>query len=320
VFCLTAAAFVLVRVWRERNRRGWFRRWRERWQDSTHGTASWRRRLAAEWLEANPFAWLAARDRRPATLAWLLVGFLTLLWFAGWALWPAKWPSVANFFITATVMNLALRWMIHYTAAAGLTQPRRDGSYEWLLTTPLPTADIVRGQLDALRCHFRVPCLAVLGLEIVMMLAGLGLRQWTANSLLVYFILWAGLLSWEWNQSWNPRGAIQSMWAGLNSGQPLKAVWSVMGFNFWVWILLLFNLRQGISGLRNFPAGSLDERLWIFAGGLIFIAVVLRSRSNSRLLERRLAAEFREIESEPLPDLQDPRFQHWNVRERFPQA
>src|SRR5439155_8696917 len=101
---------------------------------------------------------LAARDRRPARLAWLAVGALTLLWLVGYVLWPAKWPSVPNFFITATVLNLSLRWMIHYTAAAGLTLARRDGSYEWLLTTPLPTRDIVRGQLEALRCHFRGLC------------------------------------------------------------------------------------------------------------------------------------------------------------------
>src|SRR5437867_12113340 len=149
---------------------------------------SGRRRLAIEWFESNPFTWLAARDRRPTRLAWLAVGALTLLWLVGYVLWPAKWPSVPNFLITATVLNLSLRWMTHYTAAAGLTQPRRNGGYELLLTTPLPPSDIVRGQLEALRCHFRGPCLAVVALEIVMMLAGLGLRPWDASSLLVYFI------------------------------------------------------------------------------------------------------------------------------------
>jgi hypothetical protein len=110
------------------------------------------------------------------------------------------------------------------------------------------------------------------------------------------------------------------MWAGLNSGQPLKAVWSVMGFNFWVWVFLLFNLRQGITGLSRFPSGSSAEILLVFSGGLIFVTVFWRSHSNSILLQRRLANEFREIVREPLPDPQDPRFWHWNVRERFPQA
>src|SRR6185436_10813579 len=170
VLCLAAAAFVLARIWRERNKRGLFRPWRRRWQKLAFSTEAWRRRLAADCLDTNPFAWLAARDRRPAALAWLAVCALTLLWLIGWSLWPGKWPSVPNFFITATVMNLALRWLIHYTAAAGLTLPRRNGSYEWLLTTPLPPGDILRGQLEALRCHFRGPCLAVLGIEIAMML------------------------------------------------------------------------------------------------------------------------------------------------------
>ena len=151
-----------------------------------------------------------------------------------------------------------------------------------------------------------------------MMLAGLGLRPWNASSLFVYFIFWAGLLAWEWNQSWNPRGTVLSMWAGLNSAQPLKAVWRVMGFNSWFWIVLLFNSGQSVRGLSRFPSGSLGEFLWFFAGGVIFVAVFLRSRANSRLLQRRLAAEFREIVREPLPDPQDPRFWRWNVRERFP--
>ena len=318
VLCLAVAGFTLARLWRERADSGPIYRWRERWRNVAHGTVSWRRRLAAEWLEANPFTWLAARDRRPATLAWIVVGAVTLIWLVCCALWPAKWPSVPNFFITATVLNLLLRWMIHYAAAARLALARRDGSYELLLTTPLPPIDIVRGQLDSLRRQFRNPCLVVLALEIAMLTAGLGLRRWDSTSLLVYFMLWSGLLFWEWNQSWNPRSTLLSMWAGLNSARPAQAVWRVMGFNSWVWVWILFNLRQGVRGLHNFPSGSLGEVLFVVAGGFIILAMFLRSRLAAGVLQRRLAAEFREIVREPLPDPHDPRFKQWNVRERFP--
>src|SRR5207244_601422 len=59
VLCLAAAAFVLARIWRERSERRLLRRRRGRWQNLAFSTAPWRRRLAAEWLETNPFAWLA---------------------------------------------------------------------------------------------------------------------------------------------------------------------------------------------------------------------------------------------------------------------
>src|SRR5262249_25134920 len=151
-----------------------------------------------------------------------------------------KWLSLANFFITATILNLALRWMIHYVAASGVGLPRRDGTYELLLTTPLLPAEIVEGHVAALRRRFRRISLVVFGLEILTMNAGLFLHKWSTPSLLVYLVLWAGLLFWEWQQSWNLRRALLSMWAGLNSVRPANVAWRVTGFNAWIWIWLLF--------------------------------------------------------------------------------
>src|SRR5437667_4445576 len=153
--CLAAAAWLVKRLWRKRENEGPSVSWRQRWSDFVRGSNRWRRGLALRLLDRNPFTWLALRNRNPSAMAWSLMGGLLSGWVLGWFIWPDKWPSVVNFFITATLLNLTLRWIIYHTAAVGLGAARHDGSYELLLTTPLQPSDIVSGQLEALRDQFQ---------------------------------------------------------------------------------------------------------------------------------------------------------------------
>jgi len=323
--CLGAASTALSLLWREREVKRGSAGWRGRWHDLVHGTARERRRLRRVWLEVNPFVWLAARDRQPAALAWAVVGGGVLLWLVCWAAWPAHWPSVSNFFITATLLNSALGWMIRQEAARSIAAPRRDGTYELMLTTPLQTTDVVWGELEALRWHFQPLLRVVLGLEVVMLLAGLVVRGWSGPALAVYFMLWLFLLYWARNLGRNWRGVLLVMWISLNCGRPAHAVWRGSGLNSWSWMWILFNLNSvsgGLSRFPSFPTGSLAEMILGFTGALIFL-IVLRAkrtvfRDEANRSEHRLALEFREIVREPLPDPTDPRFKKWDVRERFP--
>jgi len=325
VLCLGAASTALKLLWREREEQRGRAGWRGRWHELVHGSVPERRRLGRVWLEANPFVWLAARDRQPAALAWAVVGGGVLLWLGCWAAWPARWPSVPNFFITATLLNLAVGWMICQAAASSIGEPRRDGSYELLLTTPLQPSDIVWGQLEALRWRFQPLLRAVLGLEVVMLLAGLIMRGWNGPALAVYFIIWSLLLYWTWSLGRNWRRVLQVMWISLNCGRPAHAVWRSSGLNSWSWVWILVNLnsaRRGFSGFSAFPTGSLVEVALMAGVALILLLVLLVKRSGFRAeanrWEWRLAREFREIVREPLPDPTDPRFKKWDVRERFP--
>ena len=328
--CLSAAAVTLKSLWREREQESGAIGWRARWQRWLHGNAHGRRRLATTWLEANPFVWLAARDRQPALLAWLVVGSMAAAWLGCWAAWPNRWPSVPNFFLTATLLNLALRWIIHYTAARSLGEARRDGSYELLLTTPLDPSDIVSGQFEALRWHFRLVTRTVLGLEFAMMLAGLAGRNWTGLSLYVYGAFWTALLSWAWSQSRQWRGTSYALWVSLNCGRPAHAVWRTTGLTSWSWLWIPFNLQLLFAKLPTFPTGSKGE-VWFASFILVMVAVPLalwalfgvqpkigRASSVWRSSERKLVSQFRDIVREPLPDPDDPRFKKWNPQERFP--
>jgi hypothetical protein len=324
--CVGAAAVRLKSIWQEREEEFGNIGWRVRWRRWLHGAARGRQRLAATWLDVNPFVWLAARDRQPAMLAWMVVGGIVTGWLACCAAWPHRWPSAPNLFLTATLLNLALRWIIYYTAARSLGEARRDGAYELLLTTPLNPSDIVWGQFEALGWHFRLVTRTVVGLEIAMMLAGLAVRRWTGSALFVYGVVWLILLLWALDQTRGWQATSFVLWVSLNCGRPAHAVWRTTGLNSWSWIWVLFNLRFLFSKLPTFPTGSTFEVVLVsIIGGLMLVVFLgkwllhLGKRTQiANKLEQRLVSEFREIVREPLPDPHDPRFKKWNALERFP--
>ena len=321
LLCLLAANVALRRLWRQWQENREVTSWSGRWRQLLHGKAQGRQRLAARWLAANPYAWLAARDRQPTTLAWLVVGGLALVWGSCLVVWRGAWLSVPNFCLTATLLNLALRWMIHYTAAQGLGSCRRDGTCELLLTTPLSPSDIVAGQLEALRWQFVPVTRVVLVLNAGLMLAGLPLRRWTPGALYVYSVFWACLLLWALAQHRNWRAPLLVMWVSLNCGRPAHAVWRATGLKPWWWICMIFNSSVFGPLFSRFPSGSRLEILWASWMGFLFLAATLGnliSAGGPNQRERRLVSEFRDIVREPLPDPDDPRFKKWNFHERFP--
>ncbi len=325
--CLGAAAVTLKSLWREREEEAAAVGWHARWRRWLHGDVRRRQGLAHTWLDANPVVWLAARDQQPTALAWLVFDGIVAAWLACWAAWPQSWPSVPNLFLTATLLNLTLWWIIRYTAARSFGEARRDGAYELLLTTPLDPSDILRGQFEALRCHFRLVARAVLGAEAAMMLGGLALRSWTTSSLYDYFVVWMLLALWTLHLGSQWRANSLVLWVSLNCGRPAQAVWRSTGFRSWFWFLMVFgNFQFMLAKLPTFPTGSTLEVvltsiygvLFLIGGFASWVFRIGKSYNAWSNWERRLVYEFREIVREPLPDPHDPRFKKWDGRERFP--
>jgi ABC-type transport system involved in multi-copper enzyme maturation permease subunit len=346
ILALALAAWVLDRIWRDQVSETQKNGWRQKWSDLVHGSFKERTDLALLWLHENPFVWLAGRDRQPAFLGWLVIGGGVVLWLICWGAWRHSWPSVPNFFLSASLMNLALAWLIRYSAARELGRARCDGSYELLLTTPLEPRQIVLGTLEVLRGQFRPLATCVLVLSFAMMLGGLGMRPWSAAALVVYFIAWFVLFSWSWSLGYRITNVLPVMWISLNCGRPALAVWRAAGFSGWSLFWVFFNLRHLRVNLGQFPSGSILEIGLVSFFALIWLIAFFGKASTDKgaavhqmawdpaarqwrstkigrdraelVASTRLVAEFREIVREPVPDPQDPRFKQWNVRERFP--
>jgi ABC-type transport system involved in multi-copper enzyme maturation permease subunit len=325
LFFLAAASVRLSALWRDQAEARENSSWQLRVQGFIHGTRQSRERLGQTWLKANPFVWLAGHDLQPVRVTWLVLGGISVVWLLGWAAWPAHWASAPNFFITATLMNSALAWSIHYTAARNLAEPRANGAYEMLLTTPLEPSDMVWGGLEALRWQFLPLLRSVFGLECLMALGGLATRKWTPSALAVYFFIWFILLFWTWRLARNWSRALLAMWAGLNCARPAHAVWKTAGFSGWSWIWIVFqfrNLSRGISKLATFPTGSRFEL--VMTGIILCVWLILwllyrnSSLEEADRREHRLIREFREIVREPIPEPHHPQYKQWDARERFP--
>ena len=339
---LAGAAVALKRLWREQEYGGHSAPWIEAWRQLVHGTANYRRTLAARWLDSNPFAWLAARDRQPVFLAWAVFGGITGVWLLCWTIWRTRWAIVPYILFLAILLNASLRWLIFHAAAKGLADVRRDGSLELLLTTRLQPSDIVRGGIEVVSRQFAPVARCILALEAALLIGGLAARPWTPSTLYVYGAIASLMLWWIWPHArgWHRDGdpipglvhslpvqgwrrALFAMWVGLNTGRPVFAVWRSSGNSSWIWFLNLYNVYNfgvGFKMFATFPTGSSGEILWASLGAaflMISWLCYLADWPKEDATGDRLIREFRDIACEPLPERDDPAFKQWNPRERF---
>lgn len=316
-YSLTAlgmAARILSATWRERPNSSFRRNCLCRCRDWIRGTAAWRQALRRRWLNQNPFVWLSARDRRPMLTAWTWVIGFTCTWLVCLLAWPKAWPSVANFLISAAVLNWSLGSVYLYAAAKRIGEDRRSGAMELLLTTPLSVEQIVEGSKAALHYQFRPLFRIVLGINLALLATGFLVRGWTRLALAVYLLCWMIVLSLTFASFL--KTTPQAMWISLNCARPGYAARKASG-PAWVWIYggyILFRERPYVSG---FPTGSVAE-LFVTFCVMALIAMAFVAGWEGKTQSRELKEHFRAIAQEPVPDPSDARFKSWDVSKRFP--
>jgi ABC-type Na+ efflux pump permease subunit len=122
---------------------------------------------------------------------WAVLAVIAGVWIWGWAKYSRNWLDAGTYLLTALLMNALLKLGVASEATRPLSEERRDGTLELLLSTPLSVKEILHGQALALARVFLGPFLIVAALEIGFMLAGLSelsldergdwLRTWIAG-------------------------------------------------------------------------------------------------------------------------------------------
>lgn len=319
--CLVLAAVLLRRNWHQELHGTEARRWRSQGEAFLLGNTGWRQALRRRVLALNAYQWLAQQDRRPVLQAWGFIASVCVFWLLGCCAWPHFWLSPLNFYTTAIVLLFGLDLLVSHTAARRMATDRRDGALELLLTTSLSPQDVLEGQEAALREQFRPVKRGLLGLLMLMAMAGLLTRGWTGPGIVSYLVVWVLFFAWCL-RSQHP--APLAMWVAANSGRSMYHAFRGEGGRNRNWLFYWFAFTANSFGAfggwaRSFPRGSLVEAVvsicvvfWV----LLFMAA---TRKSSDSVSKSFVSELRSIAQEPLPERNDPRFKEWkDIRTRFP--
>jgi ABC-type transport system involved in multi-copper enzyme maturation permease subunit len=212
---LLLASRILPRIWQGRGANSKLDRQRERVEQWAYGRAAARRRHRARLLGINPFLWLVSRERWKPLYVWLYVASVSATWIWGWFNYGDtmldKDVMVTTLFLFQTFLKL---WLVS-EACTRLADDRRIGALELLLSTPLTTREMLRGQWLAFRRQFAKPVLVVLLCEFLVLR-----QQYTARIVLVNMImLVVDLMALGW----------VGMWLGLTARNLNRAILGTIG-------------------------------------------------------------------------------------------
>ena len=267
--CLVLSAFVLPRVFLEKNRAERQNprapRLRSIFRDGAR-----QRSLRREDLQRNPMAWLADRDRPRRRWVWSFPAVTIGLWM-GFELDPLGNTAAQAGFIAFAAIHVFFKIWLSADASYAFATGRRDGTLELLLLTPLSAREIAGGTLSGFRRRYLAPLLALFLLDMVLAawLALLGrgpsaILVGAAGAMLLvdsYCLCWVGMLR------------------GLAARDSSQAILATLGrILFLPWLYFAF----GAAIFYNSDPGEL-ALLWLFLSG--FNDLIFLANSRSVLIE-----------------------------------
>jgi len=207
---LLLASRILPRVWQIRDSNSWLEKHRARLEQWTYGRAKARQTHRAALLNVNPFLWLVSRERWKPFYVWFYLAAVAGTWLWGWLdydnLMFDRKTLVPTVFLFQSFLKL---WIVTETCHR-LAEDRRLGALELLLSTPLTTREILRGQWMALKRQFATPLAVVLVLEFLLLR-----QQFTRSTTLIHLaMLLADLAALGW----------VGMWLGLTARNLNRAI------------------------------------------------------------------------------------------------
>lgn len=206
-------------AWQDRPATAGAMQWREQWQQWQFGDPETRKSFRTRLLEVNPFFWIAGRNRLKPAYVLGVLGFAGCLWFWLFVRYRSEMIDSVMFVPTAILLHSLIKLWLALEACRPLSEERRSGSIELLLSTPLSVDEILAGQFLALKRQFGWPVLIVLVVDFVMFLAGIRDRfldtsnDWLMLCLAGVLMFVADLVTLAW----------VGMWLGLNSNRSNRA-------------------------------------------------------------------------------------------------
>jgi hypothetical protein len=215
---LVLASVIAPHAWQDRPAGVRGLRWRDRWQNWTHGNSEERRKFRENLLNVNPFFWLASRPRQRVAWVWVALFCLACVWAWGLLKFKDDWLNEGVYIATALLLNSMLKGWVASEAARQLTEDRRIGALELLLSTPMTVREILTGQRLALQRQFLGPVVVVLCAEFLMWTAGTdsavgNSSEWGSLWIAGMVMLVADLMALYW----------VGMWLGLSARNPKRA-------------------------------------------------------------------------------------------------
>jgi len=215
---LGLASVIAPRAWQDHPTGVRGLRWRDRWQNWTHGTSDERKKFREDLLNVNAFFWLASRPRQRVAWVWGALVCVACVWAWGILKYTDDWLNEGIYVATALLLNAMLKGWVASESARQLTEDRRIGALELLLSTALSVREILTGQRLALQRQFLGPVVVVLCAEFLMWTAGSGSvggnsSEWRSLWITGMMMLIADLAALYW----------VGMWQGLSARNPKRA-------------------------------------------------------------------------------------------------
>ncbi len=245
---LIAACLIAPRSWQDRPAGSRKILWAERWRSWSYGDISERIAYRHRLLARNAYYWLAARARLKPLQLWTVLGLVACGWVWGVARFHREWFNQGVYVATGAFLNLLLKTWFALEAVQQMSEDRKHGALELLLSTPLTVRDIVRGQMLALKRQFLGPLILVL-LSFFAFMIGDSSEYMTSDDRRLWVMFWgaamlmlvADLVALYWF----------GMWQGLTARNPTRAAGrSFTAILVFPWIgFLLLGLAVGILSI-----------------------------------------------------------------------
>lgn len=300
VFIFTACR-VVPRSWHETGQRfqssGVFGMLRELLEGTGDTRGARRKRM----LEINPYFWRAARKRTKDILVWVLIVGAALLWLWIWQSGDSFFDASLDVFLLLLV-NAGLKWWVTSEAARHLSDDRRSGGLELLLSTPLREQEILQGQRRALLHQFAAPVTVVLLVDFLFVLVSLKHSQPDERTgWLLFYITIGGFLVFDLFAL-----STVGMWLGLSGRKTNRA--TIIGL---LRIVVLPSAAFAVIGiLVPLVASNANPSLTGFAIFWIVLCtvtnLVFMTSANSHLrnfrniVAQRFTTKFDEVETKPI--------------------